>query len=196
MKVAWARTVWPASMVMTCPARGTQSVQVAQQRRELGHLVGLGAGEPLGDHRAAAVGSCGQQVGHEAVGADGAADRLAVYGDRRQPVRAGDGEDRRGEQGTAGQVGAGVIGQLLGADPGEDPHDRVRVRQREDPQGVAAAPERGQDFLTSGTHPGGDVFQGAASAQHSRRAHRQDARRPAHDGHDGRGNPASLPASA
>ena len=185
MSVARARTVWPASTVITCPARGTRSFRSRRQRRELGHLAGLGAGEPLGDHRAFPVGGGGQQVRDQAVGACGAADRLAVHGDRRQLRRGGDGEGRRRGQGAAGQAGARVIGQLPDAQIGEDPHDRVRVRRRESPQCAAAAPQRGQDLRAGGTHPRGDVLQGTASAQHRRRAHRQDARQ-------GRPDPAPV----
>ena len=67
--------------------RAVVLAELPQQRRELGHLTGLRPGQPLGDHRAGIVGGGGQQVRDQPVRPGGAADRLAVHRDARQPVR-------------------------------------------------------------------------------------------------------------
>ena len=45
-------------------------------------------------------------------------------------------------------------------------HDRIQMRRRDDPEGVAAAPERGQDLVIGRAHPGGDVLQGGQLTHH------------------------------
>ena len=57
--------------------------QTAQQRRELGHLVGFRADQPFGQHHRLLVGGRRQQVGHLPVLTDRAPHGLAVDRDRR-----------------------------------------------------------------------------------------------------------------
>jgi len=150
----------------------------------------------LGDHGGLAMGGRGEQVRDEAVRADRAPDRLAVDGDRGQPPRPGDGEGHRPGQGAAGQVSARMAGEPLRAEAGEDPGDRVRVRGRDDSEGVAAAPERGQHVLAGATHPRGDVIQGAephsTAAVHIARMLARECRTPR--GSRGSGTSAKHPA--
>jgi hypothetical protein len=71
-------------MVNTHPADPADPLrQAAQQRRELGHLVGLGPDQSFGQHDRPVVGCRGQQVGHLSVLVDRAAHRLSVHRDRR-----------------------------------------------------------------------------------------------------------------
>jgi len=158
------------------PGQQDTPVQRAQQRRELWHLIGFRADQGLGDHRRGLVGGGGQQVRDQPVRPRGAADRLAVHRQRRQPPRARCREGDRPGRGAAGQELPGVISQGLRADRGEDPHDGVRVRRHARPQRAAPAAQRGQHVLPGRADPGRDVFQRAAPAQRRRRGHRQDRR--------------------
>ena len=154
--------------------------QAAQQRGELGHLVGLGPDQPLGQHHRFAVGGRGQQVGDLPVGvpapADRAADRFAVDRDRRQPARPGGRRADRTDPGAGGQPGTDPIGQLLRLQEGEQSFDGVRVWRGVAALGVAAAAERGQHVLAGTGDPGGDVGQQHLPRRHRGRAQPQDRR--------------------
>ena len=163
MNAAWARTVCPASAVMTCPASGIVLVQLPQQRRELRDLVGLRADQPLGEHDPGAVGDGGQQVRDEAVVPGRAADRLAVHRDRGQPARPGHGKGHRAGVRAAGQVRPGMMRDALRAQRREDPHHGVRVRRHPRAQRVPPGPGRGQHLLRGGVHPRGHVLDRACS---------------------------------
>ena len=158
--------------------------QAAEQRRELGHLVGLGPDQPLGDHHRLAMGGCGQQVGDLPVGvpapADRAADRLAVHRDRRQPSRPGGRRGDRADPGPGGQPATDPIGQLLRLQgvilSGQQPFHGVRVWRGVAALGVAAAAERGQHLLAGPGDPGGDVGQQHLPRRRRGRAQPQDRR--------------------
>ena len=171
MSGAWARTVWPASMVMTCPASGYRSSRPRSSGANSGTSFVFG---PIRRSAITAVSvqRGGQQVRHQPAGPGGAAHRLAVHRDAGQPARPGDREDRRPGPRPGRQVRPGMVSELLRAHSGEHPHDGVRVRRHADPQRAAAAP-RAASTCWRGAHPGGHVLQRAVPAQHRRRAQRQ-----------------------
>ena len=124
MNRAWALTVWPASAVMTWPARGSTRPGRAAGR-EPGDLVRLRAGQVLGQHGSRAVRGGGLQVRDQPVFACRAAHGLPVDGDGGQRGQPGQRERDRAGVRAGGQVGAGLPGDALGAQRGQHPDHGV-----------------------------------------------------------------------
>lgn len=148
--------------------------QAPQQRLELGDLVGLGPHQSFGDHRGVVVGGGGQQVRDHAVGPDRVTHRLAVHGEGRQQHGPGDRGAHRGDAGPLGEVGAQMVGQVLRAQRGEDPLDRVRMRRLAASAAIPPTTQRGQQILWRTGDPVGDLGQGHTPGQHRRGAQAQN----------------------
>ncbi len=143
MKVAWERTVCPASMVSTHPARSRSRSSGWNSGTSL--VLGPISRSAI-TTAASPVGGGGEQVRDHPVRPDRAADRLAVDREGREHDRPGDREGHRpGGPGPGHQVRPGVIGQSLGSEQREDPLRGVRVR-RSAPGRAGPAVQRGEEL--------------------------------------------------
>jgi len=149
MSSAWARAVWPASAVTTCPS----------QRAVLVSAPAAAARTPA--PRSPSPRSAGASTvpapwvtaasRHRIMPSSPAAPRTALPS-TAAAGRPGDGRCRRAGQRAQGQAGAGVVRERRRAQLREDPHHRVRVRRRPCPQRVPAGACRSQDFPGNGGH--------------------------------------------
>ena len=84
--------------------------------------------------------------------------------------------------GATGQVRPGMARQRLCAQPGEDPHHRLRVRRHAHPEGVPPGPARGQHLLRRGVHPRGHILDRrvphSTAAVHKANTHSRECRIP------------------
>ena len=171
MNLAWARTVCPASAVMTCPARRIVLVQVrAAAARTPGPRSSSGRSAARRAPVPAPWVAAASRYGMSPSVARRAAHRLAVHRDRGQPARPGHRKGDRAGVRAAGQVRPGMISQR--------PARRARSNTRTTVSGCGAtrtpsasrlAPAAASTSCRRGVHPRGHVLQLRVPAQHRRR---------------------------
>ena len=175
MSLAWARTVCPASAVMTYPASGKYSFSSRSGGASSGTSFVFGPISRSASTRPLPWVTAASRYGMRPSVPGRAADRLAVHRDRGQPPRPCQGKRDRARVRAAGQVRPGMMRDALRAQRSEDPHHGLRVRRQPRTQRVPPRPGRCQDLLRGGVHPRGHVLDRGVPAQHRRRAQRQHA---------------------